>query len=52
MSDFEKFKDKLPSKQNFYILLTSKKISDKNYEHVLEVWNIFQMKTMKDYHDL
>ena len=52
MSDFEKFKDKLPSKQNFYILSTSKKISDKNYEHVLEVWNIFQMKTMKDYHDL
>ena len=42
----------MPSKQNFYILLTSKKISDKNYEHVLEVWNIFQMKTMKDYHDL
>ena len=28
------------------------KISNKEYEHVLEVWNKFEMKTMKDYHDL
>ena len=29
MSDFEKFKEKLPSKGKFYSSLTGKKISDK-----------------------
>ena len=33
-------------------MLTVKNISDKEYEHVLEVWNKFEMKTTKDYHDL
>ena len=32
-------KEQLPSK-------------DKEYEHVLKVWNKFEMKTMKDYPDL
>ena len=52
MSNFEKFKEQLPSKENFYSLLTGKEISDKEYEHVLKVWNKFEMKTTKDYHDL
>ena len=52
MSDFEKFKEELPKKENFYSSLTGKKINDKEYEHVLKVWNKFEMKTMKDYHDL
>ena len=52
MSDFEKFKEELPSKEKFYSWLTGRKISDKEYEHVLNVWNKFEMKTMKDYHDL
>ena len=52
MSDFEKFKEWLPSKEKFYSSFTGKKISDNNYEHVLKVWNKFEMKTMKDYHDL
>ena len=29
-----------------------KKNSDKEYEHVLKVWNKFEMKTKEDYHDL
>ena len=29
-----------------------KKISDNEYGHVVTVWNAFEMKTMKDYHDL
>ena len=33
-------------------LLTDRKISDKENEHVLNVWNTFEMRTMKDYHDL
>ena len=51
MSDFEKFKEQLPRKERFYSSLTGKKISDKEYEYV-KVWNKFEMKTMKDYHDL
>ena len=52
MSDFEKFKEQLPSKEKFYNLLTSKKISEKEYDHVLIVWTKFKMKMMKDYHNL
>ena len=52
MSDFEKFKEKLPSKEKFYNSLTNKKNIEKEYEHVLKVWNTFEIKTMKDYHDL
>ena len=33
-------------------LLTVKKITDKKYEHVLKVWKKFEMKTMKNYHNL
>ena len=51
MSNFQEFKEQLPSKENFYSLLTSKKISNKEYDHVLKVWNKFETKTMKDYHD-
>ena len=52
MSDFEKFKEQLPSKWKFYSSLTGTKISDKKYEHVLKVWKKFETKTMKGYHDL
>ena len=52
MGDFEKFKVELPSKEKFYSSLAGKIVSDKKYEHVLKDCNIFQMKTMKDYHDL
>ena len=51
MSDFEKFKEKLPKKEKFYSSLTNRKISDKEYEHVLNVWNKFEMKIMKDCDD-
>ena len=52
MSDFEKFKEKLPTKEKFYISLNSKKVSDKEYAHVLKVWDKFEMKSMKDCHNL
>ena len=51
MSNFEKFKEELPGKERFYNSLTNRKVSDKEYESVLKVWNKFKMKTMKDYHD-
>ena len=54
MSGFKKFKEELPHIEKFYSLMTNKKSSDNKYEHVLKVlkvWNTFQIKTMKDYHD-
>ena len=33
-------------------MLTSTKISYKEYGHVLKVWDRFEMKTIKVYHDL
>ena len=37
MSDFEKFKEQLPSKEQIYSSLTGKQINYKDYEHVLNV---------------
>ena len=48
MSDFEKIKGELPGKEKFYSSLTDGKISDKEYENVLNAWAKFEMKTMKD----
>ena len=52
MTDFENFKEKLPSKEKFYSSLAGKKIGDKEYGHVLNLWDRFETKTMKDYHDV
>ena len=53
MSDFEKFKEESPSKDRFYCSLKGKEktiyVKDKLYDHVFKAWNIFEMKTMKDY---
>ena len=50
MSEFEKFKEDLSSKEKFYSHLTDKKINDQEYEHVLNVWNKSEIKTNKNYH--
>ena len=44
-------KEEFPSKGKFYSSLTGKKFTDKEYEHVYNVWHKFEIKTMKDYHD-
>ena len=49
--EFEKFKEELPGKENFYSSLIGRKITYKKYEHVLNVWNKSEMKKMKDYHN-
>ena len=41
MSNFEKIKEQLPSKEKMFSSLTGKKISDKECEHILRVWNKF-----------
>ena len=42
MSNFEKFKEELPCKEKFYSSLTNRKVSDKEYEDVLNVWKKIQ----------
>ena len=39
-------------KERFCSLLTDRKISSKGFENVLNIWDNFEMKTMKDYYDL
>ena len=53
MDSEEKFKeDKPPPPPAFYSKLSGSGISEKNYKHVWNVWNSFNMKTMLDYHEL
>ena len=52
VSNFKNFKEELPSKERFYSLFTGEKNSHKEYEHVLKVWNKFEIKAIKGYHDL
>ena len=53
MDSIEKINDtKPPPRKVFYSKLSGRGISEKNYKHVLNVWNTFKMKTFKDYHEL
>ena len=52
MDSFEKFKEQLPSKEDFYSILNDKNIEDKDYQHAQNVWNTFNLKNMGEYHDL
>ena len=50
---FEKFNEKeLPTKDQFYSILSDQHITDDEYNHAKEVWNTFIIKTLGDYHDL
>ena len=42
----------LPTKEMFFNSLTNTNISDKDYEHVIKVWNTFNVKNKGEYHDL
>ena len=42
----------LPPKKAFYSKLTNQDCSDEDYEHAQNIWKVFNMKTMKDYHNL
>ena len=52
MNGFGKLKEELPCKENFYTLLTNRKISYKEYKHVLGVWKKIEIKAMKEYLNL
>ena len=49
---FGKFKEGSITNDKFYNTLTNLASSNKNHEHVLNVWKAFKIDTMKDYHDL
>ena len=42
----------LPPKEMFYSKLNDSDISDEDYTHAKKVWETFEMKTMREYHDL
>ena len=53
MDSFDRFNEtKLPSKHDFYSILNNEHISDEQYKYAQNVWNIFNLKTMGDYHNL
>ena len=53
MDTEEKFNEtKLPPREAFYSRLSGKGISKADYNHALNVWNVFKMKTFKEYHEL
>ena len=53
MSSFEKFfEDKLRDRCKFFSSLKDACISKKDYFKAVDIWNVFKMNTMGDYHDL
>ena len=53
MHNFKKFsEDKLPDRYKICSSLKDPCTSEKDYLKAIEVWNVFKMNTMGDYHDL
>ena len=53
VDSLEKLSDKqLPLKEEFYSQLNNTKISEEDYQHAQNVWGKFDMKSMREYHDL
>ena len=48
LDSFEKFKEGIPSKDNFCNTVLNHVISHKNYEHVLKVWDNFNITNVSD----
>ena len=42
----------LPPKEEFYSKLNDEDISDDDYQHAINVWNTFECKSIRDYHNL
>ena len=51
MDSFEKFNEKLPSKEEFYSILNDEHISNEDYKHAQNVWNTFNLQNMGEYHN-
>ena len=46
------FDEQLPGACELFISLKDECISEKDYIHAIDIWIMFKMKTMGDYHDL
>ena len=53
MDSFKRFDDeKLPDKSKFFGSLKDKLINKEEYDRAINIWNIFKMNSIGDYHDL
>ena len=53
MNSFKKFKEnKLPDKGKFFRSLKNCGISEKEYQRAVDVWKVFKIKNLGEYHDL
>ena len=53
MDSEEKFNNtKIPPREAFYSKLSGRGITEKDYKHAGDVWNSFNMKIFKEYHEL
>ena len=53
MDSMDRFDEtELPSIEKFYSSLQMKHISENEYKHAIKVWEIFDIKTLGEYHDL
>ena len=53
MDSFKSFsEDELPDKCEFFSSLKDEYISEKDYQRANNIWNVFKMNTMGDYHEL
>ena len=53
MHSWERFNENtIPPKEAFYSEFDLENITDKDYEHVKNVWETFEIKTLGEYHDL
>ena len=53
VSSIEKLSEtQLPPKEEFYSKLNDEDITDDDYQHAKNVWNTFECKSIRDYHNL
>ena len=53
MDSFKNFSEyKLPDRSKFFSSLKGVCISERDYFKAVDIWNLFKMNTMGDYHDL
>ena len=53
MGSFKRFpENKLPDRSKFFSSLKDKCVSEKDYQRTDNIWNVFKINTMGNYHDL
>ena len=53
MNSFKKFNEnKLPDKSKFFSLLKDRDVNEKEYQRAINVWKVFKIQNLGEYHDL